>query len=165
MPKVDEAIVSAHAMTLNSLAKKLIKQASDWSVGGDADPPPQAASEGALGFMLLAPFALELAIKALLASQNHGQVPGHHHLLQLFNTLGSNLIVDIEKSFASERQAQYPQHQNQGIMAEIVVTDWNDAFVQWRYLGEQLPAVVSHVREGPLLTDAILQMLSQNYQP
>ena len=130
MVNVDAVAMGEHADRLNRLAEYLMKQASDWSNKGEPNPPP-AVSAAVLGFMLTAPFALELALKALHAQHANGQVPKTHDLVVIMTSLNGTTIKSIEERLTNIRATKYPEHKNSTITAAQVITDWRLSPEMW----------------------------------
>ena len=160
MVSVDTSVMAEQSERLNELTKVLMSHASEWSKKKGLGKPPSDVSSAVIGFMLAAPFALELALKALYAKHFNNKVPAIHDLMCIMKCLDSGTRKLMEQSFAQERAVRYPEYQDAEITAVRVLTDWRHAFEEWRYLGEGPPPTVHHTREGPLLTDAILKMVS-----
>ena len=161
MVTVDTSVMAEQAERLNELAKVLMSQASEWSEREGLGKPSSDVSSAVIGFMLAAPFALELALKALHARHFNSKAPKIHDLVSIMNCLDSETRKDMEQCFSKERIAQHPKLRGVEITAVKVLTDWRYAFEEWRYLGEKKKSLpnVNHTREGPLLTDAILKMV------
>ena len=164
MAKVDSSVMTEQSERLNELAKLLVSFANEWSKGNGLGKAPSDVSSAVIGFMLAAPFALELALKALHAKHFNDEVPTIHDLVDIMNCLDCGTLKRMEEFLSEERIVQYPKYQDARISAVRVLTDWRNAFVQWRYLGEKPLPLVNHTREGPLLTDAILKMVMEEEQ-
>ena len=161
MVVVDVSIMHRQANVLNHLAKELLKRANQWSLTGQTTMPIDVAAAHA-GFVLVAPFAMELALKALHAQQSNGLAHKTHDLVAILDSLPAGIEQLLENELTNERTKQFPEYADVGITARQVIGAWEDAFTEWRYLAEGPLPTVDHTREGPLLTDAILNMSQPN---
>lgn len=161
---IDVPTMINHASALNHLAKELIDRTSKWSVSSGLGSPPTGVSGAILGAIIVAPFSLELAIKALYIQRSNKVPRKSHNLVLLFMDLDCAITKLVEQRFSAMRVSRYPEHKYNCITINQVITDWRDSFEKWRYLAEGPLPVVKQLREGPILTDAILEIAREGLE-
>ena len=109
--------------------------------------------------IVLRPFAVELALKALYL-QETGREPKHEHDLKiLFDSLKPSTQTSLEQRFEHIRQTKITQGIYTGETDPLpqVLTNHKDDFEKWRYLHETIgvglethPTVLNSVMEAAL---------------
>ena len=118
-----------------------------------------------LGSMIIAPFAMELALKSIHLQQCPDAKFRGHDLLKILRGLPSGVAEEIERRFRQNRDRDLPQCRDEQTTARQIVKDWKDGFIRWRYLADYgSPPRIPYLQEGPILTEAILEISTESWK-
>ncbi len=126
---------------------------------------PLAAAGCGVTSIVLRPFAIELALKALYIQETGGEPRHEHDLKVLFESLQPATQTSIEQRFERIRR----EKANQGVSSWgtdpllRVLADHRNNFQEWRYLHEQIGTGLNtqHIVLIPVIEAALEEYLSR----
>ena len=157
----DITTMLGQANGVNVIVKELVRRANDFlRRADDEETEPSSAEAGPmLSAMILAPFALELALKAVYFKQSGKRKLMTHHLsklMKMVDELPGEMMGEIEHRFSRLCRARLSYFDKEPITAKQLLATWGDAFTKWRYLHEAPLSDIHYMEEAPILVDAII---------